>query len=226
MEQRPDLAIVDLREPSSYAASTVQAKGAVRARVEEILQTCSALPLDRGIVLYCDSQGETVSAQAAERLMGAGYTRVAVLAGGFAAWLSASLPLERTAHGRQVAAPSPKALSAPEPAARSILHEAVGVDLPVGVKGAGPYFNARATRLGLHGLSLESPHSLPVGQQLRLTIFLRGEPLNVAGRVVSVGSTPSPGQPTEAEIAFDAVGEEQTVLLEGFILAQRTRPHP
>jgi rhodanese-related sulfurtransferase len=225
MEQRPDLAIVDLREPSSYAASTVQAKGAVRARVEEILQTCSALPLDRGIILYCDSPCETVSVRAAELLMGEGYTRVAVLAGGFAAWLSASFPLERTVHGREIGAPSPMAISTPDSGARSILHEAVGVDLSVGVKGAGPYFNARATRLGLQGTSLDLPHAVTIGQQLHLTIFLRGEPLEVAGRVVSVGSTPFPGQATEVEIAFNALGEEQTVLLEGFILARRTGPH-
>ena len=226
MEQRPDLAIVDLRQPSSYAASTVQAKGAVRARVEEILEVCSALARDQGMVLYCDSPGEAVSVHAAERLMSAGYTRVTVLAGGFAAWLAASLPLERTTHGRELAAPSPLATPAPESAARSILHEAVGVDLPVGVKGTGPYFNARATRLGLHGMSLELPHAVTIGQRLRLTIFLPGEPLDVAGRVIFGGSTSSPGQPSEAEIAFDPLGEEQTVILEGVILAQRTRPRP
>jgi serine protease Do len=226
MEQRPDLAIVDLREPSSYSASAVQAKGAIRAREEEILETCSAWPLDHGIILYCDSSGEAVSVRAAERLMSQGYTRVAVLAGGFAAWQSASLPLERTAHGREMVAPSPMALPAPESAARSTLHEAVGVDLPVGVKGTGPYFNARATRLGLQGLSLESPHALAVGQRFRLTIFLRGESLEIAGRVVSVGSTSSAGQATAAEIAFDPLDEEQTVLLEGFILAQRTDRRP
>jgi rhodanese-related sulfurtransferase len=226
MEQRPDLAIVDLREPSAYSVSAVQAKGAIRARVEEILNACSALPLDRGIILYCDSPGEAAGVRAAERLMSAGYTRVAVLAGGFAAWQSASLPLERTAHGRAMAVPTPAAIAAPESASRPILQEAVGVDLAVGVKGTGPYFNAHATRLGLHGLSVESPQSVTAGQRLRLTIFLRGEPLDVAGRVVSVGSTPSPGHPTEAEIAFDPLGEEQTVLLEGFILAHRTNPRP
>jgi rhodanese-related sulfurtransferase len=222
MEQRPELSIVDLREPSSYAASTVQAKGAIHTRLAEILQTCSAWPLDRGVILYCDSPGETVSAHAADLLMDKGYTRVAVLAGGFAAWLSASLPLERTAHGREMAAPSPKAIPAPESAARSILHEAVGVDLSVGVKGAGPYFNARATRLGLHGLSLDLPHAVTVGQRLRLTIFLQSEPLEVSGRVVSMGSTSSPEQRTEAEIGFEPLSEEQTVILEGFILAHRT----
>jgi S1-C subfamily serine protease/rhodanese-related sulfurtransferase len=225
MEQRPDLAIVDLRAPSSFAASTVQAKGAVRAQEEEILQTCSAWPPDRGIILYCDSPGEAVSVRAAERLMGGGYTRVAVLSGGFAAWLSASLPLERPAHAREMVAPAAMALPAPESTAHSILHETIGVDLPVGVKGTGPYFNARATRLGLAGLSVESPHAVTVGQRLRLTIFLKGESLEVGGHVVSADPTSSPEQAAAAEIAFDPLSEEQTVVLEGFILAQRTRSH-
>ena len=226
MEQRPDLAIVDLREPSSYAASAVRAKDSIHAREDEILQTCSAWPLDRGIILYCDSPGEALSVRAAELLMGEGYTRVGVLAGGFAAWLSASLPLERTQHGRELITPSSKAIPGPELATGSILHEAIGVDLPVGVKGTGPYFNARATRLGLQGLWLDSPHALTVGQRLRLTIFLRGEPLEVGGQVVSVGSTSSAEHGAEAEITFEALSEEQTVVLEGFILAHRTHLHP
>jgi rhodanese-related sulfurtransferase len=215
---------VDLREPSSYSASTVQAKGAIRARAEEIVQTCSAFPLDRGIILYCDSSGEAISMRAAEQLMEKGFTRVAVLAGGFAAWLAASLPLERTAHGRPIA-PAPTAIAASTSEARSPLHEAVSVDLSVGVKGAGPYFNAPATRLGLQGLSLGLPQSVAVGQRLRLTIFLQGESLEVGGDVVSMGSPSSGDGRAEAEIAFEALSEEQTVILEGFILAQKTQPH-
>jgi rhodanese-related sulfurtransferase len=226
MGQRSDLAFVDLREPSSYSASTVQAKGAVRARAEEILQACSAFPLDRGIILYCDSPGEAISMRAAELLMEKGFTRVAVLTGGFAAWLSGSLPLERTAHGRQVETPAPMAISAPTSEARSALHEAVSVDLSVGVKGDGPYFNARAKRLGLQGLSLGLPQSVAVGQRLRLTIFLQGESLEVGGDVVSMDPSSSGDGRAEAEIAFEALSEEHTVILEGFILAQRTRPHP
>jgi rhodanese-related sulfurtransferase len=225
MEQRPDLAIVDLRDPPSYAASAVQAKGAIHGQEEEILQTCSAWPRDRGIILYCYSPGEAVSMRAAERLMSAGYTRIAVLSGGFAAWLAASLPLERSEHGREPAPPPPMALPAPESAAHSILHETIGVDLPVGVKGTGPYFNARATRLGLHGLSLDLPHAVTVGQRLRLTIFLKGESLEIGGHVVSADPTSSPEQAAAAEFAFDPLSEEQTVVLEGFILAYRTRSH-
>ena len=220
--QRPDLAVVDLREASVYSPSTVQARSAVRAREGEILTTCSAWPLDREIILFCASPGETVSARAAELLMETGYTRVAVLAGGFAAWLSAGLPLERTDRGRELVAPSPKVLPPPETATGSILYDTLGVDLSVGVRGAGPYFNARATRLGLGGLSLALPRAVTVGQRLDLTIFLKAEPLEVVGHVVSLGSTPSPEQRTEAEIAFERLGEEQAVVLEGFILAHRT----
>jgi hypothetical protein len=67
-----------------------------------------------------------------------------------------------------------------------------------------------------------------VGQPLRLTIFLKGEPVEVGGRVVSVGSRSSGAASAEAEIAFEPLGEEQTAVLEGFILAYRTdrRPSP
>jgi hypothetical protein len=37
-----------------------------------------------------------------------------------------------------------------------------------------------------------------------------------------MGSTSSPEQRTEAEIGFEPLSEEQTVILEGFILAHRT----
>jgi serine protease Do len=224
--QRPDLVILDVREPSSYAASGFRAKGAIRASAEDILQSCSGLALDQGIILYCDSPDEAVAARAAQRLMGEGYARVAVLSGGFSAWQAASLPLERTAHGREVVSSPRIAIPAPESAGSSMLQGVVGVDLPVGVKGAGPYFNARATRLGMNGLSLKTPQSLAVGQKLRLTIFLGSEAMEITGHVISADSASPPGQIADAEIAFDALGEEQAIVLEGFILAHRTKgPH-
>jgi rhodanese-related sulfurtransferase len=219
MAQATDLAVVDVRDASTYSASTVQVKGAIRASAENISQRCSALPHDREIIVYCDAPGESVSALAADRLIGEGYTRVAVLAGGFPAWLAGSLPLERTPHGRDMA-PRPT-IEIPKPADTSALHAAVAVDVPIGVKGVGPYFNGRATKLGLTGVLLDLPQAVTSGQRLRLTIFLPGEPLEIAGHVVSVSSTE---HRTEAEIAFERLGEDQTVVLEGFILAQRTGP--
>ena len=218
--QRTDLVMVDVREASSYAASSVQAKGAIRASADDIREVCAGLARQQGIIVYCDSGDEARSARAANQLIQAGYTRVAVLAGGFAAWERASLPLERTPHARGVTSGPQMALP---PGAAGVPRQMVAeVDLPVGVKGAGPYFNARATRLGLAGLSLAGAGSLTVGQHLRLTIFVTGEPLEIGGQVVSVESRAVDGQPRTADVAFDALSEEQTTALEGFILAERT----
>jgi rhodanese-related sulfurtransferase len=221
LAQRTDVIIVDVREPSAYEKSSVQAKGAIRASAADIAQTVSALSREQGIVLYCDSPDEAAGTEAARRLMAAGYARVAVLTGGFAAWEAASLPLERTPHARgmmmsgiQPALPAPRA-------GTSVRMDAE-VDLPVGVKGAGPYFNARATKLGLAGLSLKGPEALAVGQRVRLTVFLAGEPLEVTGQVVAAAPGSADGPTHQAEVAFESLRDEQATALEGFILAQRT----
>ncbi|HSC72282.1 MAG TPA: trypsin-like peptidase domain-containing protein, partial [Candidatus Methylomirabilis sp.] len=219
MAQRMDLVIIDVRTPSSYAASSVQAKGSLRASPADILQLCTALARNQGIILYCDSPGEVESVRAAQALMESGYTRAAVLAGGFASWEAASLPLERTPHARaMIAAASPMRIAEVSPAATT----QVRVDLPVGVKGTGPYFNARAITLGLSGLSLATLEPLSVGQRVRLTVFLKGEPLEISGQVTSVLPDPATGRPQGVEVAFDVLSEEAAATLEGFILARRT----
>jgi hypothetical protein len=96
------------------------------------------------------------------------------------------------------------------------------VDLPVGVKGTGPYFNARATMLRMTGLCLETTEPLTMDQRLRLTIFLKGESLEVGVRVTSVRPRPVGGKPQGAELIFDPLSEEASTLLEGFILAHWT----
>jgi len=223
LAQRADLVIVDVRTPTSYAASSVQAKGALRASAEEIVQVCAALSHNQGIILYCDSPAEAASARAAQLLIEQGYTRVAVLIGGFAAWQAASLPLERTPHARAAApAASLGALPIPGPENAPAIKAEIGVDLPVGVKGTGPYFNARATTLRMTGLFLATAEPLTRDQKLRLTIFLRGEPLEVAGQVTSVHPRPVGGKPQGAEVTFDRLGEEAATILEGFILAHWT----
>jgi hypothetical protein len=59
-------------------------------------------------------------------------------------------------------------------------------------------------------------------QGLRLTIFLKGEPLEVGGRVSSVHPRPVGGKPQGAEVTFAPLGEEAATILEGFILAHWT----
>jgi len=220
LAQRADLVVVDVRTPSSYASSIVQASGALRANPEEIVQVCAALAHSQGIVLYCDSPGEETSARAAQLLMERGYTRVAVLAGGFRAWEAAALPLERTPHGKGQPLPTSQvALPIPEPESAPTLKAEVAVDLPVGVKGTGPYFNARAKTLRMTGLFLATQEPLEVGQKLRLTIFLKGEPLELMGSVTSVRPDGAGDHPRGAEVAFDRLSDEAAIMLEGFILA-------
>ena len=96
------------------------------------------------------------------------------------------------------------------------------LDLSVGIQGAGPYFNGRATRLWRNGLLLSIPRALGLGQELRLTIFLAGESMEVAGRVLSSRPPSTEGDPHVAEIALDTLTEEQVIVLEGLILAERT----
>ena len=67
-----------------------------------------------------------------------------------------------------------------------------------------------------------SREELTVGQRLRLSIFLPGEPVEVAGQVVSLDPRSPDGTEKTAEIAFEALGQDQATALEGFILAQRT----
>ncbi|MBI3084539.1 MAG: trypsin-like peptidase domain-containing protein [candidate division NC10 bacterium] len=221
MTQRQDLVLVDLRTPASYTASSVQANGALRASPEEIVQVCAALARTQGIILYCDSPGEATSARAARLLVDQGYTRVAVLAGGFAAWEGASLPLERTPHARIGVTSAPQtALQVEGPGSGPSLNAQIPVDLQVGVKGAGPYFNARATTLRMAGLRLATTEMLPVGQKLRLTIYLKGEPLEVTGQVIGADSHTLAGQPHGVEVAFDPLNEETATIMEGFILAR------
>lgn len=220
LAQRANLVLVDVRDAPAYEHSTVQAKGAIRTRAEDVVEALSALAHAQGIVLYCDLPGEAASVDAAKRLTAAGYARVAVLAGGFAAWEAASLPLERTPHARGLATDARPALPAPRADATASMQ--AEVDLPVGVKGGGPYFNARATRLGLAGLSLRSPAALAVGQRVRLTLFLSGEPLEIGGHVVAAESAVGNGETCAAEVAFDALREDHATVLEGLILAQRT----
>ena len=85
--------LVDVREPGEGAAghlpgATLLPRGVLEGKIEAL-----APDPDQPIVLYCGSGGR--SALAAESLKRMGYGRVLSLAGGFAAWRDAGLPIER-----------------------------------------------------------------------------------------------------------------------------------
>jgi len=221
LAQRVDLVLLDVRAPSAYSASAVQAKSALRASAEDILQVCASFPKSHGLVLYCNAPGEALSARCASILMGAGFSRVAVLAGGFDAWLQASLPLQRTPNARSSVAPGP--IPALPAAAPPSLAGRIPVDVPLGVKGPGPYFNARATSLGVTGLSFSTNQQVRVEQKLQLTVFTEGDALELRGVVETVDTEPGPsgGSVNKVGVRLDPLPDETTTALEGYILSQR-----
>ncbi|MBP2672872.1 MAG: hypothetical protein H6Q85_2938, partial [candidate division NC10 bacterium] len=76
--------------------------------------------------------------------------------------------------------------------------------------------------LGLAGIALRSPAALTVGQRVRLTVFLAGEPLEIEGQVVAADGAANHGGPYTAEVTFDTLREDHATAMEGLILAQRT----
>jgi len=219
MREGHALRLLDLRAEAAVRASGVQVKDALRAEAGAVLEACAGAPREQPVVLYCDSPGQEVSQRAAAQLLERGFTRVAVLAGGFLAWQEAGLPLQRADNGRPAVAPAgPAALPAPRLPDRTAL--AAEGEFRVGVKGRGPYFNARATRVGTTAVRLEAPLPLAPDERVRLEIFLTGEAMQVAGRVVAVEAQ---GGGSVIDVALEPLSEEAAAMLEGFILSQRTR---
>ncbi|MFB3820142.1 MAG: trypsin-like peptidase domain-containing protein, partial [Candidatus Methylomirabilales bacterium] len=107
LAERLPVVVLDVRPHDAYAESGVQIKGARRVAPDAVLAGCADLPRDQAIVCYCDSPGEEASRRAAAALLAHGYTRVAVLAGGLAAWQDAGQALTRTRDGAAGAAPAP-----------------------------------------------------------------------------------------------------------------------
>lgn len=86
-------ALVDTREESEWAAAHAQGavhlgKGVIERDIEGAIPDTS-----KKIVLYCG--GGYRSALAADALQRMGYTNVYSLAGGWRAWESAEMPIER-----------------------------------------------------------------------------------------------------------------------------------
>jgi S1-C subfamily serine protease/rhodanese-related sulfurtransferase len=210
LAERLPLTLVDVRAADSRARSGVQARGAVWADAEHVVPACADQAQDHAILLYCDSPHEETSLRAARELLQAGHTRVAVLAGGFTGWQQAGLPLERT---REVSAAPRQSLPLPAPPPPSEL--ARQGDFPVGVKGRGPYFSARATAIKTTGLTLRTTQQLAPGESVRVTVFLNGDTLELSGRAAGDAAT------GEVAVVFDALSDEAAAMLEGFILAHR-----
>jgi hydroxyacylglutathione hydrolase len=92
--ERGEVAVVDVRNESEWEAGHLPGVTHVPlARLAEEVERVRALAHDRPIVVHC--QGGSRSAIAASVLQANGMSQVANLAGGYAAWQKAGLPVER-----------------------------------------------------------------------------------------------------------------------------------
>jgi len=90
---REDALVLDVREPGEYGAGHILgAKNVPVARLDGGAAELGKRK-DRPLIVYCD--GSERSAKAAVALKRLGFTRVANLSGGLAAWRQAGLPVEK-----------------------------------------------------------------------------------------------------------------------------------
>src|SRR5438094_9505416 len=90
---REEALVVDVREPNEFAAGHVLgAKNLPLARLDASGADL-AKRKERPVIVYCD--GGERSAKALAALKKHGFTRVANLSGGIAAWQQAGLPVEK-----------------------------------------------------------------------------------------------------------------------------------
>jgi rhodanese-related sulfurtransferase len=90
---REDALVVDVREPNEFAAAhLLGAKSLPLARLDASGADL-AKRKERPVIVYCD--GGDRSAKALAALKKQGFTRVASLSGGIAAWQQAGLPVEK-----------------------------------------------------------------------------------------------------------------------------------
>ena len=88
---QPPLAI-DVRTPREHAQNHID--GSLSVPLSRLKDNLKTLPKDRPLLVYC--AGGYRSSIAASILRGSGFDSVAEIAGGFAAWETASLPMQST----------------------------------------------------------------------------------------------------------------------------------
>ena len=104
VNQGRELTLIDTLPPEHHAQVHIpQAKNACIFQVTFLDQMKALVPgQDRLIVVYGSSEKSRDAVTAAEKLLRAGYTNVAVLEGGLSAWRAAGYPLGGEQAGRSV----------------------------------------------------------------------------------------------------------------------------
>ena len=94
LDRGESIVFLDVRSPSSWAASGRQMPGAIRLPLDEVGAHAAALPRDREMVAYCTGQNQATSIRAARILREHGHEHAHALQWGFRAWLRAHYAAE------------------------------------------------------------------------------------------------------------------------------------
>ena len=96
MVEKGQALVIDVRAKDQYDAGHIE--GSISVPLGEIDAHLAQLPKDKMIVAYCTCGAEASSMGAVNKLKAAGYTKVAALKGGLAAWQGAGGKMSTPGH--------------------------------------------------------------------------------------------------------------------------------
>jgi rhodanese-related sulfurtransferase len=94
LQQKGDAVLIDVRGSVPWELGHID--GAVWLPLGLINQRAGELPEDKTVIAYCTCKSEEVSLEAAASLQKLGFKKVAVLTGGYPAWVAAGYPVSKT----------------------------------------------------------------------------------------------------------------------------------
>lgn len=114
---RGEVVAIDVRGNVPYSYGHIE--GAVSIPLGLIASKGGELPRDKTLVAYCTCAAEELSIRAARELRKLGFTRVAALTGGYAAWVGAGHPVVKLVADEAPPPPPIPSSELPEPPAMS-----------------------------------------------------------------------------------------------------------
>jgi len=93
LSARPDLLLLDVRQPLDLLADSEIIPGTTRIPPKEVLQNPSLIPRDRDAVVYCTCPGDETSRRVLKLALAKQLSRIKLLKGGLAGWKAKGYPV-------------------------------------------------------------------------------------------------------------------------------------
>jgi len=93
LSARPDLLLLDVRQPLDLLADSEIIPGTTRIPPKEVLQNPSLIPRDRDAVVYCTCPGDETSRRVLNLALARQLSRIKLLKGGLAGWKAKGYPV-------------------------------------------------------------------------------------------------------------------------------------